>query len=149
MEITSCGLNGGPLAGAGEYGAYLACNLFTEEDSVYVGDDRFPKIMQDGRDGDEQPGYIGNMKDGATAGFKYFDCKKVTGIAVKVRGYMKGYFEVRTSWDGDVLAKIPVCNSNVWEEFGAPIAIPDGKQAVYLTYRGSDKASLLSFILKT
>ncbi len=149
VEITSCGLNGGPLAGAGEYGAYLACNLFTEEDSVYVGDDRFPKIMQDGRDGDEQPGYIGNMKDGATAGFKYFDCKKVTGIAVKVRGYMKGYFEVRTSWDGDVLAKIPVCNSNVWEEFGAPIAIPDGKQAVYLTYRGSDKASLLSFILKT
>ena len=77
VEITSCGLNGGPLAGEGEYGAYLACNLFTEEESVYVGDDRFPKIMQDGRDGDEEPGYIGNMKDGATAGFKFFDCKKI------------------------------------------------------------------------
>ncbi|MCI8357656.1 MAG: family 43 glycosylhydrolase [Lachnospiraceae bacterium] len=149
VEITSCGLNGGPLVGAGEYGAYLACNLFTEEESVYVGDDRFPKIMQDGRDGDEEPGYIGNMKDGATAGFKYFDCKNVTGISVKVRGYMNGYFEVRTKWDGEVLAKIPVHNSNVWEEFGVSAAVPDGKQAVYLTYRGRDKASLLSFTFRT
>ena len=49
-EMTSCGLNGGPLVGEGEYGAYLACNLFTDTVSVYVGDDRFPKIMQDGRD---------------------------------------------------------------------------------------------------
>lgn len=149
VEITSCGLNGGPLAGEGEYGAYLACHLFTEEDSVYVGDDRFPKIMQDGRDGDEEPGYIANMKDGATAGFKYFDCKNIIGISVKARGYMNGYFEVRTKWDGDVLTKIPVCNANVWETFDAPVVIPDGKQAVYLTYRGRDKASLLSFTLKT
>lgn len=28
VEITSCGLNGGPLKGEGEYLAYLACNLF-------------------------------------------------------------------------------------------------------------------------
>lgn len=149
VEITSCGLNGGPLAGEGEYGAYLACNLFTEEESVYVGDDRFPKIMQDGRDGDEEPGYIGNMKDGATAGFKYFDCRNISEIIIKARGYMNGYFEVRTAWNGDVLAQIPVRNANVWEEFRAPLVIPDGKQALYLTYRGRDKASLLSFTLKT
>ena len=149
VEITSCGLNGGPLAGEGEYGAYLACNLFTEEESVYVGDDRFPKIMQDGRDGDEEPGYIGNMKDGATAGFKYFDCKKITGITIKARGYMNGYFEVRTAWDAEALAQIPVRNSNVWEAFHAPLVIPDGIQALYLTYRGRDKASLLSFTLET
>lgn len=53
-EITSCGLNGGPLVGEGYYPAYLACNLFTNEPSIYV-DERFPKIMQDGRDGDEDP----------------------------------------------------------------------------------------------
>ena len=27
-EITSCGLNGGPLRGEGEYPAYLACHLY-------------------------------------------------------------------------------------------------------------------------
>ena len=144
-EMTSCGLNGGPLAGKGEYGAYLACNLFTDIPSMYVGDDRFPKIMQDGRDGDENPGYIGNMKDSATAGFKYFDCKSVTAIAIRTRGYAEGCFEVRTAWDGEVLAQIPVHNTNVWEEYCAPLALEDGVHAIYLTYRGSGNASLLSF----
>lgn len=146
-EITSCGLNGGPLAGKGEYPAYLACHLFTEKPSVYVGGDEFPKIMQDGRDGDEEPGYIGNMKDTATAGFKYFDCHGVTEIRIKTRGYGAGVFEVRTAWDGEVLAKIRVEDTNVWEEYSAPVSIPDGKQAIYLTYRGERNASLLSFTL--
>ena len=93
--------------------------------SVYVGGDRFPKIMQDGRDGDENPGYVGNMQNSATAGFKYFDCKGISEITLKVRGYTGGAFEVRTSWDGEVLATLPVINSNVWEEYSAPVAIPD------------------------
>ena len=38
-------------------------------------DCRFPKITQDGRDGDEETGYIANLRDGAHAGFKYFDCE--------------------------------------------------------------------------
>lgn len=147
VEITSCGLNGGPLAGKGEYPAYLACHLFTEKPSVYVGGDEFPKIMQDGRDGDEEPGYIGNMKDTATAGFKYFDCHGVTEIRIKTRGYGAGVFEVRTAWDGEVLARIRVEDTNVWEEYAAPVSIPDGKQAIYLTYRGERNASLLSFTL--
>lgn len=146
---TSCGLNNAPLRGEGEYGAYLACNLFTDTESVYVGDDRFPKIMQDGRDGDENTGYIGNIHDSATAGFKYFDCKNVTGIAIKTRGYAHGCFEVRTKWNGDILAKIPIVSSNVWEEYGVSVNIPDGKQAIYITYRGDGNPSLYSFTLIT
>lgn len=147
VEITSCGLNGGPLIGRGEYPAYLACHLFTEKPSVYVGGDEFPKIMQDGRDGDEEPGYIGNMKDGATAGFKYFDCRGISRISVRTRGYATGFFEVRTAWDGEILGKIAVQASNVWEEYTASVRIPDGKQALYLTYRGEENPSLLSFAL--
>ena len=30
--------------------------------------------MQDGRDGDEEVGYIANITDSTTIGFKYFDC---------------------------------------------------------------------------
>lgn len=146
-ELTSCGLNGGPLLGRGEYPAYLACHLFTKKPSVYVGGDEFPKIMQDGRDGDEEPGYIGNMKDTATAGFKYFDCRGIEKIKIKTRGYGAGIFEVRTSWDGQILASIRVEDSNLWEEYEAPVRIPDGRQAIYLTYRGERIASLLSFTL--
>lgn len=147
VEITSCGLNGGPLIGKGEYPAYLACHLFTEEPSMYVGGDAFPKIMQDGRDGDEEAGYIANIKDGATAGFKYFSCEGIREIRIQTRGYCEGVFEVRTAWDGEILAKIPVISANVWEESGAPVQIPDGKQAIYLTYRGSGVPSLRSFSL--
>ncbi len=147
-EITSCGLNGGPLPGKGEYPAYIACNLFRDIPSVYVGDNRFPKIQQDGRDGDEEPGYIANMQDSATAGFKYFDCKGITAISIKVRGYGTGEFEVRTKWDGEVLAKMRIHNMNIWEEFSAPISIPDGVHPIYITYRGHGTPSLLSFTLK-
>ena len=36
VEMTSCGPNGGPLAGRGEYPAYIACNLYCSEESVYT-----------------------------------------------------------------------------------------------------------------
>ena len=112
-----------------------------------MGGDKFPKIMQDGRDGDEEPGYIGNIQDSATAGFKYFDCKDIREIRIKVRGYADGVFEVKTAWNGKVLAQIRVRYANVWEEYAAPVSIPNGKQAIYLTYRGEGNASLLSLTL--
>jgi len=146
-ELTSCGLNGGPLPGKGEYPAYIVCNMMRDIPSVYVGDNRFPKVMQDGSDGDEEPGYIANIQDSATLGFKYFDCKGVREIRIKVRGYGDGVFEVKTAWNGKILAAIKVQNSNVWEEYGTFAAIPDGKQSIYLTYRGGGCPSLLSFTL--
>lgn len=154
VEMTSCGLNGGPLEGRGEYPAYLACNLFCSEESLYTDwtaswmNNQFPKITQDGRDGDEEPGYIANMKNSATAGFKYFDCKGVKKVKIKVRGYSRGDFEVKTSWNGKVLGVITVGNSNIWKEYSADIAIPDGIQALYFTFAGSGSASLASFTLE-
>ena len=146
-EITSCGLNGGPLPGKGEFPAYIACNLMRDIPSVYVSDSRFPKIMQDGRDGDEEPGYVANIQDSTTIGFKYFECKGIRQIRIKVRGYADGIFEVKTAWNGKVLATIKVCYANVWEEYSTAVQIPDGRQAIYLTYRGGGNASLLSFTL--
>lgn len=154
VEMTSCGGNHGPLDGKGEYAAYLACNLFCKAEAVYTGeaafwmDNRFPKITQDGRDGDECVGYIANMRDGATAGFKYFDCRSIKKVCVKVRGYCSGAFHVKTSWDGPSLGMIPVGFSNIWKEYSADISIPDGIQALYFEYRGEGGASLASFELK-
>ena len=146
-EITSCGLNGGPLKGCGEYPAYIACHLFTEKHELYVGVPGAPRIMQDGRDGDENEGYLGHISDGTTAGFKYFDCKGVNSFSVTTRAYADGDFEVRTSYDGDVLAKIHIIGTNVWETYTTDIAIPDGINAIYLTYRGTGSPQLKSFAL--
>lgn len=144
VEITSCGLNDGPLVGKGEYPTYIACNLLTSIDHIYVGEKDCPMIIQDGRDGDKDPAYISNIKDTATIGFKYFDFKDVKNIGIKVRGYASGFFEVRTSLNGPVLTKIPVVYTNIWEEYVEDISLPDGKQAIYLTYCGEGTADLLS-----
>ena len=152
VEMTSCGLNDGPLIGRGEYPAYIACNLFCRDEAMYTGDlwmdTQFPKITQDGKDGDEETGYIANMTDSATAGFKYFDCQGIQSIKIKVRGYCKGNFEVKTSWNGPALASIPVNYTSVWTEYASDIDIPDGIQSLYFTYAGKGRANLASFTLE-
>jgi hypothetical protein len=109
---------------------------------------QFPKITQDGKDGDEEIGYIANMKNSATAGFKYFDCKGINKVKIKARGYATGNFEVKTSWDGDVLGSIPIGFSNVWKEYTADIKIPDGVHALYFTFRGDGSCHFASFTLE-
>lgn len=153
VEMTSCG-GVGALEGRGKYPAYLACNLFTEEEELYTRgmcgwmDCRFPKITQDGGDGDEEIGYIANMCDGATAGFKYFDCRDIQKVSVWIRGYCGGYVEVKTAWDGPVLGTIPVESENFWRKYSADIAIPDGVHALYFTYRGEYAVNIASFELE-
>jgi hypothetical protein len=154
VEMTSCGSIDEPLIGRGEYPTYIACNLFCKEESIYTDftgswmNNQFPKITQDGKDGDEETGFIANMKDSATAGFKYFDCKGVRKVKIKTRGYCRGEFEVKTSWNGPVLGTIRVDFSNIWKEYSADITIPDGIQALYFTYRGMGSASFASFTLE-
>ncbi|MDE7223076.1 MAG: alpha-N-arabinofuranosidase, partial [Acetatifactor sp.] len=146
--MTSCGLNGGPLPGLGYYPAYLACNLFTDSPAVYVGGADQPRVMQDGRDGDENEGYIGNMQDGATAGFKFFRGTEARQIRVWTRGYAQGVLEVRTQIGGEVLAELPVEYANVWEESEADITLPEGEYALYLTFRGQGNTMLKGFELR-
>lgn len=152
VEMTSCGCNGKPLEGKGEYPAYIACNLYCNTVSAYTAgpgdwmDCRFPKITQEGRDGDEEPGYIANMRDGATAGFKYFLCENVRKIKVKVRG-SEGTIQIRTSWDGACIGEITVAHTNEWKEYEENIQVPDGVQALYFTYSGNGNMSFLSFEL--
>lgn len=149
VQVTSCGLNGGPLKGEGEYPAYIACNFFTRNENRHVMDLDGPYVMQDGKDGDEEVGYVGNIRDGAVIGFKYFDCKGINEISLWIRGYVYGHFDVRTKWDGEVLCEIPAYNTNIWTKFSAPVQIPDGIQELYISYHGGGEPGLKSFILST
>lgn len=153
VEMTSCGANGGPLAGKGEYPACIACNLYCRDYALTVGipgewmDCRFPKITQDQPDGAEGCGYIANMCTGAVAGFKYFDCHNVKKIAVNTRGDASGRFLVRTVWNSDVIGTIELGRNNEWKTYCADIIIPDGVQALYFEYEGNGRMSFCSFEL--
>ncbi|MCL2107843.1 MAG: family 43 glycosylhydrolase [Oscillospiraceae bacterium] len=133
VEATSQGANGAPLLGKGEYPAYIACNLFYLDDC-----EKHPKLTQDGKDGDEELGYVTNIHNGAVIGFKYFDCKGVQKITVKTRGYGHGAFDVRLSPTGETLGSIKIDSANQWTEFSGDIAIPDGVHALYFVYCGGE-----------
>ncbi|MDR0464380.1 MAG: alpha-N-arabinofuranosidase, partial [Treponema sp.] len=166
VEMTSCGPNGAPLPGKGEYPAYIACNIFSVDEKEAPPkaywpnrNPEMPFITQDGGDvtpndnaccevsGNESRAFITNILDNCGAGFKYFDCKGVTTVKVKTRGYCRGAFEVKTKWDGEPAGKIDIVSSNIWKEYSSEIKIPDGIQAIYFIYKGTGIATLGSFTL--
>jgi hypothetical protein len=154
-EMTSCGPADGPLAGKGRFPAYIACNLFLLDDEgaespsvMHRADAKMPKITQDGKDGDEEAGYIANVGHTATAGFKYFTCEGITKVKIETRGYAKGVYEVKLSWDGEPLGTIATEFSNIWKSFEADITIPDGLNSLYFTFKGHGSAHFGSFTLE-
>jgi len=164
VEMTSCGSNCANLPGKGEYPAYIACNIFSLENieppSRHYWPNRTPEvpfITQDSRDvspcdidssdAGAETGFVTNILDNCGVGFKYFNCKGVSTIKVKIRGYSRGYFEVRTKWDGEPLGKIDIASSNIWKYYSSEIKIPDGTQAIYFVYKGTGNATMGSFML--
>jgi hypothetical protein len=154
VTMTSCGPNNGPLAGTGEYPSYIACNFFCIENEGELPcvnhlkhDPLLPFVTQEGKDGDEETGFVANINNKYGIGFKYFECKGITKVSIKTQGYNNGVFEVRTSWNGLPLGLIKVEFSNVWKEFSSEIVIPDGIQPLYFVFKGKGPATLKSFTL--
>ena len=147
VEITSCGLNNGPLSDIGEYPSYIACNIFTEEHKIYV-EPGAPRVVQEGGDNTQNDGYIKDIVNGTTIGYKYFDMKEATGLRIKTRAYYNGSFEVKTSIDGEVLGRIDGIGSNIWETFECKFDKKvTGVNALYLVYHGTGTPSLKSIEL--
>ena len=149
VEMTSCGLNDGPLLTGPEYTyhAYIACNLWNLYPDKQQDESQRPIVSQEGSDGDEVFGHVTNLVDGATVGFKYFDCRNVTKIDLTLIGYMDGCFEIRTNPNEEPVAVIPVSECNVWKTFTGDCVIPDGVHAIYITHRGGRIPTLGSFRL--
>ena len=156
-EMTSCGLNGGPLKAQGCYGAYIACHLTSAKGAIHYVDqcdaktiEEHPAFSQDHRDEECIEGqYIRNMKDGSTAGFKYFKPIKKIRLSVKTRG-AGGFFEIRTSFKGEILGSIPIRQSEVFIESEAvEIEFDDTHPfALYFTYRGEGSIDFDSFCFR-
>lgn len=144
VEITSCGLNNGPLSDTGEYPSYIACNIFTDEHKVYVEPDA-PRIVQEGGDGDANNGYIKGIVDGTTIGFKYFDVRDAVGLRIKTRAYYNGRFEIKTSLDDKTIGTITSEGSNIWEPHECRfIEKLTGVHPLYLRYTGTGNCSMAS-----
>jgi hypothetical protein len=152
VEMTSCGLNGGPLKGKGEYEARIACNLVSARGAVRYSDIRRQPLRghlcftQTGGDREEHGDqYIAEMSAGAVAGFKYFELQGLTRISVRVRGTGKGSLLVQTALGQPPITVIPVGPSKRFTQFSAPAQAPDGHAALYFQYQGTGQIDFLSF----
>ena len=118
VEVTSCGMNPGPLAGSGTYPARICCHL-TGKQGVTFSHPRvmkmdYPYLTQDGKDLEpESPQaqresqlpiqYVTNIQDGTVIGYKYFSFQgKACEISVQVRGNAQGVLYVQTAPGSDL-----------------------------------------------
>ena len=144
-EITSCGLNDGPLTARRRYESYIACHL-TGPDRSAVGNvamsfpgTPLPKLPEDMpyiteeacSDGEKglKP-YIYNLRANAIAGFKYlaFDGSEAA-VDVELRGH--GTLDVvLDSPEGPVIGRA-ACDSTDWTTVSADIQTTSGTHAVY------------------
>jgi hypothetical protein len=165
-EVTSCGLNDGPLAVPGKYEARIACHLIGKNGTVFYDfhgrtpATGHPYFMQNGRDKDageegEYPQqFIANISDGTIVGFKYFqfpdeDYSKNMHIKLVTRGTTDGEFHVRTSPGGKALCWVYTRSSTEWKEHEDVFTPPVGKQPLYLVYEGKGACDLLSVEIMT
>lgn len=156
-EMTSCGLNGGPLSGDGKYSAGIACNL-SLNGQVGRYDGRRPRktlknhpyITQDKKDGDiTAKQYIANMRDGAIAGYKYFDIQGDTDICIKVKGVADGYMEVSTEKDFKQAIRVPVKLEKEKDTmFTGTLTGMKGVYPLFFRYAGEGYLNFLEFELK-
>ncbi|MCD8085829.1 MAG: family 43 glycosylhydrolase [Clostridiales bacterium] len=154
-EVTSCGLNGGPLRGTGRYEARIACNLWSRDGVERVDGSGLrrrmkghPYFTQTGRDREEDGDqYIANMQADAVAGFKYFDLRHVTGVTVQVRGD-GGTMQVSdTPTFRTVAASIPLKPTKDYAEYHGRMNIEDGVKPLYFRYRGAGAIDFAAFEL--
>ena len=157
-EVTSCGLNAGPLSGEGRYEARIACNLWADHHETGRVDGANPKkrlaahpyFTQSGKDresdGDQ---YISNMRNGAVAGFKYFAFDGTEkSISLEIGGEAKGTFRISTSADFETIAAeadvLLVGNSKtIVTAFSAAA----GVYPLYFQFSGEGSADFLAFTL--
>lgn len=151
VEVTSCGLNGGPLAGTGCYEARIACNLgFREPSFGYIAahepDTLHPYFTQSGCDREGSPDqYIANMSQGAWCGFKYFDFHGQTSMTVTTRGTGNGELLVSTGRKEPPFARIPIAPSESWSESRISFPALHGTLPLFFTFQGKGAMDFQSF----
>lgn len=162
-EITSCGLNGGPLEGRGRYPAAIACHLTGKADAgiIVFGQSRKevqPYIYEepakdDGADGTEAAPvhYIANVTDGTVFGFKYFECEGLKEIGVTVRGNADGKLSVYTEKDGAEAGStvFRICEDTQWNEIELKLEKEcSGVLPLYFRYEGEGRLEVKEICLK-
>lgn len=155
-ELTSSGLNKGPLRAEGTYDAGIACHLMSKEGCILCYrptelDCLHPAFTQDGEDRDEDPEqYISNMRDGAKALFRYFDFRdfRPSTLSVRIRGDAEGTLLITPGEDDKeeyARFRIRTHEQQKWEAQTAALRCPEDAHTLCFRYVGQGFIDFRSF----
>ena len=147
VEMTSCGLNGGPLPAEGCYPAGVACHI-TSPDTMDHIDFNDPRVKTQTRVTESgNVSYITDITGGTVLGYKYFSCENVSMILLEIRGEFDG--SVRVSHtprgrraNGEALFQL---KKDHWTCELIPVEGMSGVRPVYLIFEGTGRLELRSF----
>ena len=127
VEVTTQGVSG-PLVSSGKYPAALCCNLYNAKRK----DKKGKRAIITAKNGKS---YITRISDGTVIGYKYFDFRSPKEISVTVRGG-EGEMLVKTSEEGEPVARVKVEESENWRTFSAPLQPVTGIKPLFLVWQG-------------
>ena len=151
VEVTSCGLNGGPLPGCGAYEARIACNLGGKtplmDEAPDPNDDTEPYFTQSGEDRQQEGDqYIAGIPDGGWCAFKYF---AYTGnekrIRMRVRCTGEGVLTISHARNGAPVSLLTLPTCGQWTEVAGAFTPQEGRQPLYFMYHGTGAADFSAF----
>lgn len=148
VEMTSSGLNHGPLKDQGIYPAPICCNLSNGR-MPNIGNKilkwKIPAIYSDGKDR-----YISDIRSKTYIGYKYFLFQKANKMQVKIRGFAKGKFVVKHELEGKKIGvfDIDINTLTEWHIFETEISAALGEERpLYFIYHGRGSFDMLQFEL--
>ncbi len=146
VEITSCGLNGGPLRAEGTYPAVIACNITNGHMPHGTNkrlEEHFPNVSHGEYNGVTER-YIDEIGNDTLVGFKYFDFKGNDTLTLAIDAKTPARVEVSTAIDASPIGEIEISPTNGFESFSASLDFPKGKGALYLKFKTEQELRLLS-----
>lgn len=140
VEITSCGLNGGPLVAKGAYPAIICCNLTNGKmPRGQCVEMTLPHIIC--KDNER---FISEIENGTLTGYKYFSVGDVSDFYIKYRTCIgEPVGKINVLLGEKKVGSIEITPSADWKTASIPLNVENGTYPLYLKYEGTGYIDLL------
>lgn len=147
VEITSCGLNGGPLKACGTYPAVICCNLSNGK-MVHGHCENMvlPHIVY--KNGER---IIAEIDNGTLIGYKYFEFDRDVTLSIRYRSGQnepKGKILVKIAENGDTAAEIDIKAQENWTTATVELKGICGAYPLYFVYEGEGLCEIKEFFFE-
>ena len=154
VEVTSCGLNDGPLPARGSWPAPIACHLYGPDPALLldfrnIRPGSVPCVTETGTGGPAPEQFLTGLTGGSVAGYKYFRGEGMSTLQVWVRGSARGCLSLHLDApDAPALDQLPLeLDTAPW----TPVTLSagfSGVHALFFRYEGQGALDVLRFVFQ-